>query len=164
LNNLTIQLNVSQIYDQNIGNSTNTSISISQFLNTSNSNIAVINDFLSKNLTKNSTTNSNNNPLINGLIDYVYYEPKNKSFMVNSSLIRTAPTISVNITSYLLSLNDDQLNSLMKVNLNFNVKQVIDKGGKWPTGLGNVIAIDSSFGANYFTNIVIQVVKSTLKE
>ena len=118
----------------------------------------VINDFLTNNLTKNSS----NSPL-DPIKNFLYYQPSNKSIIFNQTQINTAPIINFNISSYLLGLSDDQLISVSKVSLNLNIKNVVDNSkGKWPSSLGNVIAIDSSFGSSYIINILSQILKSSL--
>jgi len=60
----------------------------------------------------------------------------------------------------LLDLPDQTLLRLFTFQLNVKVKEVVPiSSGKWPSSLGNVIAIDSDFGRDIIIDNVLRIAR-----
>ena len=97
----------------------------------------------------------------NSIFDFLYYESSNNTLIFNSTAYRLSTLsrkelISFNVSRFLIKLqHNNGLKSFTNLSLILKVKALVPTtSGKWPSALGNVVAIDSTYGKEYIiTNI-----------
>jgi hypothetical protein len=90
------------------------------------------------------------------IFDFLYYESSNNSLVFNSTAYKSNTlskdeVITLNVSRFLSKIQDnDGLKAFTNIALVLKVKGVVPTtSGKWPSALGNVVAIDSTYGKEY---------------
>lgn len=74
--------------------------------------------------------------------------------------------VRINVTNLLHKFRENyKTNAFSRFYLKLKVKQIVPTtSGKWPSALGNVVAIDSSFGREYFVQNIKNFIDDIFKE
>jgi hypothetical protein len=92
----------------------------------------------------------------NSIFDFLFYEPSNNSLVFNSTAYKSNTLskdeiITLNVSRFLSKIQDNNgLKTFTNIALVLKVKGIVPTtSGKWPSALGNVVAIDSTYGKEY---------------
>ena len=100
---------------------------------------------------------------------YAYYDPLNQRLIVNTTSFKNMKfkeeLISLNVSRILQKLQGQNALESFDFKLVMKVKEIVPATtGKWPSALGNVVAIDSKYGKEYIILNIKNIVAMMFQE